>query len=64
MEKHWLGAEHGSGASKRVFDEKTKSAAWPLLRTLEVVDRADPARDQYDQIVVMGAARHRSVSQA
>jgi hypothetical protein len=56
MEERWLGAEHGPGVSKRVFDEKTKDAAWPLLRTLEVVDRADPPRDQYDQVVVMGAA--------
>jgi hypothetical protein len=56
MELHWLGGEHGPGASKRVFDEKTKDAAWPLLRTLGVVDRADPPRDQYDQVIVMGAA--------
>jgi hypothetical protein len=56
MEQRWLGAEHGPGAGKRVFDEETRDAAWPLLRTLEVVDRADPPRDVYDQVVVMGAA--------
>lgn len=56
MEKNWLGAEHGPGAGKRVFGEDTKDKAWPLLRTLEVVDRADPPKDRYDQVVVMGAA--------
>lgn len=56
MEQRWLGAEHGPGAGKRVFDEDTKDRAWPLLRTLEVVDRADPPKDRYDQVVVMGAA--------
>lgn len=56
MEQNWLGAEHGPGDSKQVFDEKTKDAAWPLLRALEVVDRVDPPQGQYDQVVVMGAA--------
>ena len=56
MEQNWLGAEHGPGTGKRAFDETTRNAAWPLLQALEVVDRADPPRDQYDQVVVMGAA--------
>jgi hypothetical protein len=56
MESRWLGTEHGPGASKRVFDEGTKERAWPLLRELEVVDRADPPRAAYDQVIVMGAA--------
>jgi hypothetical protein len=56
MGARWLGAEHGPGAGKRVFGEETKDAAWPLLRTLEVVDRADPPKSHYDQVVVMGAA--------
>jgi hypothetical protein len=56
MEMRWLGAEHGPGASKRVFDEETKDRAWPLLQKLEVVDRSDPAKDSYDQVIVMGAA--------
>jgi hypothetical protein len=56
MEGRWLGAEHGPGASKRVFDEETKDKAWPLLRRLDLVDRADPPKAGYDQVVVMGAA--------
>lgn len=56
MEKNWLGAEHGPGKGKRAFDDETKDLAWPLLRRLEVVDRADPPRQDYDQVVVMGAA--------
>jgi hypothetical protein len=56
METRWLGAEHGPGASKRTFDEDTKDRAWPLLRKLEVVDRADPPHGRYDQVIVMGAA--------
>jgi len=56
MERRWLGAEHGPGAGKRVFPEEIKDRAWPLLRELEVVDRVDPHRESYDQVVVMGAA--------
>ncbi|EFC79869.1 hypothetical protein [Parafrankia sp. EUN1f] len=55
METRWLGAEHGPGGGKRTFDEGTRSRAWPLLRELEVVDRADPPRAAYDQVIVMGA---------
>lgn len=56
MEARWLGAEHGPGGTKRVFDEEAKDKAWPLLRALNLVDRADPPRGHYDQVVVMGAA--------
>jgi hypothetical protein len=56
MATRWLGAEHGPGAAKRVFSEDAKSKAWPLLRRLNLVDRADPPKDRYDQVVVMGAA--------
>lgn len=56
MERRWLGAEHGPGAGKRVFPQEIKDEAWPLLRKLEVVDRVDPRRESYDQVVVMGAA--------
>jgi len=56
METRWLGAEHGPGRGKTVFGQDTKARAWPLLRELEVVDRADPPRASYDQVVVMGAA--------
>jgi hypothetical protein len=56
MERRWLGAEHGPGAGKRVFPQEVKDRSWPLLRELEVVDRVDPRRESYDQVVVMGAA--------
>ncbi len=56
MERRWLGAEHGPGAGKREFPQEIKDEAWPLLRELEVVDRVDPRRESYDQVVVMGAA--------
>jgi hypothetical protein len=55
METRWLGAEHGPGSGKRVFDEDTMDRAWPLLRELEVVDKKDPPRAAYDQVLVMGA---------
>jgi hypothetical protein len=56
MEQRWLGAEHGPGASKRVYDEETKNKAWPLLRRLDLVDRASPPKSSYGEVVVMGAA--------
>jgi hypothetical protein len=52
----WLGAEHGPGSGKEQFPDGALHDAWPLLRRLGVIDRVDPARDRYDEIVVMGAA--------
>src|SRR5690349_11362704 len=56
MEQHWLGGEHGPGETKRAFTVADQEAAWPLLGKLGLVDRLEPSRRDYDEVVVLGAA--------
>ena len=56
MERRWLGGEHGPGSGKAVFDVEQTERAWPILRAMDLVDRVNPSRPRYDEIVVMGAA--------
>ena len=56
MEQRWLGAEHGPGAEKPRYSSARVELAWPLLAQLGLVDRVDPIRTQYEEVVVMGAA--------
>lgn len=56
MEQHWLGGEHGPGASKRTFTTAEQDAVWPVLGELGLIDRLEPARHEYDEVLVMGAA--------
>jgi hypothetical protein len=56
MERRWLGSEHGADEAKPKYDAAVRDEAWPILRELGLVDRVEPPRDHYNQIVVMGAA--------
>jgi len=56
MERRWLGAEHGPGAEKPSYLHEAVMRAWPLLQRLDLVDRVEPARRTYDEVVVLGAA--------
>jgi hypothetical protein len=56
MEQHWLGGEHGPGETKRAFTAAEQDAVWPLLGEFGLVDRLEPSRCAYDEVVVLGAA--------
>jgi hypothetical protein len=56
MEARWLGAEHGPGQGKPTYTERQVNALWPLLEELGLLSEVRPARREYDEVLVFGAA--------
>ena len=56
MERTWLGSEHGEQLGKPVFTDDQQAAALPILTDMGFVDRVEPRRSRYDEILLLGAS--------